>query len=698
MNTNDQRPYLDDSREESVDVKQLLFKFLRYWYFFAITVFVALIVAFLFNKYTKPVYEVSSTVLIQDTKKGGMADVQSLLGVGFGNSQQNLQNEIGVLNSNSLVVKAVKSMNQKVSYFSEDNFITSELYKTSPITVIPDTTHPQPANIKFYISIKNTKQFEIRADGENAKLYDFSLEEFYTQNDQEVIVDRIDLNKSYSFGETIETKFLKFKVLLNFNYNSDKHLNQKIFFQFNDLPGQVAAFKNYKIEPINREASILEIKLKGNSVEKSVDFLNTLTNEYLARGLNKKNMIAIKTIEFIDRELIGIRDSLTLAEVQLENFRRDNQIMQLDVEAQQVFEYMKDLDKQKAELLMKGKYYKYLKTYIEERNDIDDLVVPSSMGVEDPLLTQLLADLTHLHEEKSALLLTSTRKNPAIGQIESKIKNAKANLVENIKNIVNTSNIAIRDIEERIVTQTAKISSLPSSQRELLSFERKFDLNNNLYTFLLQRRAEAQITKASNLPDNEIVDEAISEGKMPVYPKKSLNYLIALLLGLILPAIYIYLKDYLNDKIMDRSDVERATHYPLVGVIMHNNRDSKLVVAESPKSSIAGSFRSVRTNLLYMAKGNEKQTILVTSDMVAAGKTFISTNLATIYALNGRRTLLIGFDLRKPKIFQEFGLSNTEGASSYLIGKSQLNKIIHKTFVENLDILLAGPVPPIRLS
>ena len=179
-----------------------------------------------------------------------------------------------------------------------------------------------------------------------------------------------------------------------------------------------------------------------------------------------------------------------------------------------------------------------------------------------------------------------------------------------------------------------------------------------------------------------------------MFPKKSLNYIIALILGIILPIIYILGKDYFNDKIMEREDVEKITKFPIIGHIIHSDKTSKVVVIESPKSSIAESFRSVRTNLQYLLQGKEKQMILVTSDMVSAGKTFVSINLASIFALYGKKTLLMGFDLRKPKIYQDFGLSNTEGISSYLINKSKLEDIIQHSGIENLDIIMAGPVPP----
>ncbi len=186
----------------------------------------------------------------------------------------------------------------------------------------------------------------------------------------------------------------------------------------------------------------------------------------------------------------------------------------------------------------------------------------------------------------------------------------------------------------------------------------------------------------------------IRKKALSIYPKISMNYMIALLIGLIIPVIFILGKDYLNDKIMQREDVEKITTIPIIGHIIHSDRDSKVVVMDFPKSSIAESFRSIRTNLQYLLQGKEKQTILLTSDIVRAGKTFCSINLATIFAKYGKKTLLMGFDLRKPRIYQDFGLSNEEGISSYLINKSSLEAIIQKSGMENLDIIMSGPIPP----
>ena len=677
---------INQQKEESVDYKALFFKFYRYWYFFIITIFIALLIAFLFNKYTKPIYKVTTTVLVQDEKKNATMDPSSFMeGFGLFSSKKNLENEIGVLKSYTLTSRAVKELNFNVSYYAEDNFITRELYKESPITVILDSIQPQAINLRFNITFISNQKYKLEVDGENVDLYDFR--EYKKITDKKI--EKISLNQTYNFGDQVVSKYFKFKVVLNDNYLKHTLTSKRMSFVFNDLESLVSEFKNFSIEPINKEATVIEISLKGSNITKSVDFLNKLASVYINRGLERKNQIAINTILFIDDQLKGMTDSLTSTEKSLQSFRTQNVVMDFDYQTQKVVDYMKELQDQKAELVVKGKYYDYLKNYLSKKSEkIDDLLVPSAMGIEDPSLGQMILELTKTYDERSEMLAQSSTKNPYIKALDQKINSTKSTILENIKNIVNTSNIAIKDIDGRINTLTAEINKMPGTQRQLLGIQRKYKLNDEIYTYLMQKRSEAAIAKASNLPDNEIIDQAKAGDKSePVFPKKSLNYIIALILGIVLPILYILGKDYFNDTVVERKDIEDITKVPILGHIIHNTKESKIVVAESPKSSIAESFRSVRTNLQFVTKGKEKVTILVTSDMVSEGKTFTSMNLATIFALYGKKTLLMGFDLRKPKIYQDFRLTNTEGISSFLINKSKFENIVQVSPIENLDIM-----------
>ncbi|MBU2466964.1 MAG: hypothetical protein KJ615_11515, partial [Bacteroidetes bacterium] len=668
-------------QEETIDLKALFFKFTRFWYLFAISIFIALLVAFLFNKYTKPVYEVKTSVLVKDDKT--KMDPSALLG-GLGlSTQQNLQNEIGILMSYSLSDRVVKSLEFEVSYFEEDGFVKKELYLNAPFTVEVDFSKDQAVNLPYSLKINDDGTYSLATEGENISQYD------YTKGKPlDGAKEKINWSGKFSFGEWVDNEHNRFRIVLNDKYDPEVHNKANLSFTLNDYQSLLRTLRGFTIEPINREASILEISLKGNIKEKSADFLNRLTSLYLQRGLDKKNQIAENTIEFIDQQLVDIQDSLSKAEIDLQDFQTSNELMNIDFQSQQVFEYLKELEQQKAELMVKSRYYKSLQNYIQiNLDELDKLVAPSAMGIEDPLLNRLVQELVNLSAAKAEQMLSSTEKHPTVVSIDMQIVNTKRTLLENINNIVLNSDMALKNLDNRINTLEKELNKLPLTQRLLLGYQRKFQLNDAIYTFLMQKRAEAQITKASNLADNEILDSAEATLSSQVFPKKSLNYTIALLLGLLIPVGYILGRDYLNDKIIDRKEIEKITKLPIVGQVLHSSKETQLIVAESPKSSVSESFRSVRTNIEYLVQGKEKSIILVTADMVSAGKTFISINLASIYAMYGKKTVLLGFDLRKPKIYQDFGLSNTTGLSTYLINKHSLDEIIQPSGkIDNFDI------------
>ena len=671
---------------ENVDIMSIIFRLLSHWHYFVISVILTLLLAFVFNKYSVPMYEVKSTVLVKDDKKGGD---DLMKGLSLFGSQKNVQNEIGVLQSYSLTNKAVKQLNFNISYFAESNFKTEELYKENPFEVIIDTAFNQLVAVNISVKILSNQKYELEIPEQtNTTIFSF--------REEKALEEKADIHKvvkTLYFGETYKDEFLNFKILLTPKYK-EKETNGKNFqFTINDLNQVTSQFKDSKIEPINKEATVLTITIKNRNKQKAIDFINALTEAYINSDLEEKNLIATNTIGFIDGQLTGITDSLHIVETQLQNFRTANKIMNVSDEAKIVYDKVAELDNQKAIENLKSRYYNYLTDYLSTNTSIkNDIIAPSTMGIEDPLLAKLVGELVSISSEREKLRSSSTSINPAITAIDLKIESTKRALIENVKNIVNLSNISIKELDKRIASVQSEVNKLPATERNLINIERKFKINDQIYTFLLQKRAESAIAKASNIPDNKIIDKARSAEK--VYPKTTLNYIIAFILGLLIPIIYLFIKDFMNNTIIEKTDVEKITSFPIIGHTLHNEKETSTVVLDSPKSSIAESFRAVRTNLQFIAKGKEKQTIMVTSTMVSEGKTFISINLASIFALHGKKVLLMGFDLRKPKIYQDFSLTNTEGISSYLIGKSKIEDIIQKSSIDNLDIIMAGPIPP----
>ena len=688
-NPSDNKKYQgQDKDDQSIDIKSLVYIFLNHWYLFLICVVFALACGWVYNRYKSPEFQVAGTVLIKDHSSS--MDPTSFISRSSYFSSQNLENEIVILKSYSLCEQVVKKMELEVSYFENGNLVTSEIYKSSPFLVKYDQTIPQAVNL-FYEVIINGETISLKAKSDFHSQYDYSTEQFLIKRPE-----KIDISGEYKFGEWIDTGYNRFLIEKKTNYNPLIHDGQKMSFCFFDYLTITNLMRNFAVSTVSKQSSIVSISMIGQNRQKMVEFINTLMGTYVNRGLERKNEISENTIQFIDEQLEETETSLNKAETDLQEFRSTHDLTNLDAQTRQVISSLKSLEEQHAALLVNQQYYKRLQSYIQENIDNpDNLAAPSAMGISDPLLNKLVQDLVNLNQKKASQLLTLTEEHPQIIKLDEQIVTTKRTLLENINNLVDKTALSISDIESRIRKSENEARNLPQKERLLIGYQRKFSLNQETYNYLMQRRAEAQILKASNMPDNEIIDNASVQRARKVAPRKSMNYLIALIVGLLIPALVLFLRDYFNLKVQSRKDVEKATNFPIIGQIGLCSSNDPLVVINKPKSPIAESFRSIRTNIDFITQGKPKSTILVTGDMQSVGKTFNSINIASIYALYGKKTLLLGFDMRKPKLFQEFGLSNNIGLSSFLSNKNSLDEVIQNSGkIDCLDLITSGPSPP----
>ncbi|MFO7658225.1 MAG: polysaccharide biosynthesis tyrosine autokinase [Bacteroidales bacterium] len=678
----DKYPYLEE--EESIDIRAFIIRNLRYWYLYVFFLVIAFFIAILVNKFSTPIYRVSAWVLIRDEENP--LDMQSYVGASLYGNPYKLQNEIGILKSKELTQRALQQLDFEISYFREEKFISKEIYKNSPFIVEPDSLFEQPVGVRFSVILLNDSMISVFADAEDVVLHD------YMRKTNTRILNHFEFSDTVIFGEITGNNYCRFRVLPNFNLLKEGIEHQKYSFQFNSLGQLIAKYRNFDIES-SKNSSILVMSLKSSNAEKSVAFLNNLTEIYLIKGIERDNRIAENTINFIDSQLKDITDSLRTSEDRLQHFKSSKQLMNLDYQAKQVFEKFEDLQTRKADLIVKSKYYQYLKDYLVQNNDINDLIAPSSLDINDPLLNSLIMELSREYAERSEYAFNSIKDNPAIISLEAKINDIKAKLLENIENIINTSNISLSEIDTRISESEGRMSKLPKEQRELLGYERKFNLNDALYTFLLTKRSEMQISKASNLPSNELLDKAAVEDSVAVHPNKKLNYILALLLGIFFPAVLLYIKDLFRDKIADKSDIEKITKLPVIGQIIHNKHRVNNVVHEFPKSLVAESFRSLRTNFQFLGSTDEN-VVLITSIVTGEGKSYVAINLAAVFSQAGKKVILLDFDLRKSKLAKYLNIENAEGLSTFLSGRSKPEDLVMPSGIENLDVVLAGPVPP----
>ena len=645
---------------------------------------------FLYNRYSTKIYKSSTTLLIKEENKSGLGSNNLFEGLDLFGGQKNIKNEIGILKSFSLTRKTLEKLNSRVSYFHSGNFKSIDIYTKTPFYAEIDISQPQIISDKFHIELISEDEFILKFNAKNSKLYDLNNEKYISNKEFSY-----EYENTHNFGEIIKTDFFSFKIYKNdLSLFLDENWTNYYFTisSYNDLTKTY--INNTNVTEIEKDASILKISIEGSNPEKLNDFLNKFIELYLARGLDEKNKITTNTIQFINQQLDLISDSLSEVETNLERFKEKNPKIELSQKEFGTFYQIEKLEQERAILELNNKYYNSLAKYLIDNNNIENMVAPSTMGINDILLNNLVGELTKLYSELDIVSINSKKDHPLVVSLNKQIKSTKDKLVENIENIISSSELSLNDINLRISKIESIIDQLPQNERVLLKIQRKFNLNENIYNYLLEKRAEASITKASNISDHQIIDEPRLESNLPISPNTSLNYVVCFILGISFPLVLITLYFFLNNKILDKKDIEQITKTPLIGKVFHNDSGFNLVTSMNPKSGIAESFRSIRTNIQYIASEKKEKIICVTSSVGGEGKTFIAMNLASIFSATGNKTILIGADMRKPKIFNDFNLPNDKGLSTFLSNQSTKSEVIQKTENKNLDIILSGPIPP----
>lgn len=687
--TSTYKPFQQQNDEDQpINFKQMVFLFLGKWPYFVIGAVIALVIGIFINRYSTRIYQTTGTVVIKD----GRASIDPtvlMTNIDFGYTQK-LDNEIAILSSYNITERAIKKMNIEVTYFTKGRLKGSELYKASPFIVEFDRSVPQAVGLCYDIVFIDNDHYKLEATSKAFSMYDYILCRSICDS-----ITEVNFSEVYKQGDWIDNGYNRLRIVLKDEYQPE-FSNRRYSFWLNSYHNLVRQMKTFSVTAVNRQASVVSITMKGSNKDKIVDFTNMLMLEYVSRGLEKKNLISDNTIEFIDEQLGDIQEQLSDAEINLKNFRTQNDLVNIDLQSNQVYTNLRNLEKERAEKSVNVLMYKRLQDYIQSQiDDPENLAAPSTMGINDPLLTRLVSDLVMLSQTKATQQLTLTDQHPQIIKLDEQIVTTKKTLLETVNNLVQNAELSLKEIDKRIAQTESESRVLPEKERQLLNYQRNFNFNDETYKYLMQRRAEAQILRASNTADNEILDDARVERAILVAPRRQMNLLVALILGLMIPAIYLLLKDFFNLTINERKDVEKLTNFPIIGQVAQARDKDPLLVINSPKSPISESFRSIRTNIEFITQSNSKSTILVTGDVQGIGKTFNSINLASIYALYGKKTVLLGFDMRKPKLYQEFGLTNNIGLSSFLSNKEDLDGIIQpSTKIPNLDLITSGPIPP----
>ncbi|MFA5219455.1 MAG: GNVR domain-containing protein, partial [Bacteroidales bacterium] len=605
--------------DDSIDLRRWFGKILANWYWFAISVFLFGSAAYILTRYTERTYEVSAKMLISDGQGNQAQNFLLQQNLNFGMMGNRVSDQMEILKSWTLHRRALNDLPFEISYKAIGRFTERHLYDNVPFRVTVGANKDQYVGEKIKIEIlsDSTYQFVTEEDGETVEIAGTFNQPFHYQHYDFILRP----NPQFSIGSIPRPdRTNQYCFMIN-------NLDRLAY----DLMGKL------KMDLPDKFANVILLSSRGPSARQEADYLNGLMREFIQMELDLKNENSKRTMDFIDDQLSGIGDTLKLSENALRDFRASRKVIDISAEGQALMNQVQTLSQEKAVVDAQVNYYEYLLDYLQTSDQFTSVMAPSTMGINDPMLTGLINQLVTLSNEKTKLEISARKDFPAISRINLQLKANLETLEENVRNILTTARRNQEEVNRRISRLNQDISRLPETERQLLTFERRFKMQEEMYTFLMQRRAEAGIVRASNLPDQRIIDQARSDSAIRIAPKAMMNYAIGLLLGLFLPLLILILRSYFKVAIEDREDIEKEVKTPIIGMIGHNRHDVTLPAVKYPRSSVAESFRAVRTNLQFSLIGEGKKSIMVTSSTSGEGKSFVAHNLAGIFAASKKK-------------------------------------------------------------
>jgi capsular exopolysaccharide synthesis family protein len=676
--------------QNSFDFKGFLLKTGSYWKWFLLGLTICLIIAHQVNVRKQKIYSLETTIAIKEQDNPLFTSNTSLIFNWGGNSDQ-VQSISSTIKSRSHNEAVVDKLDFYIDYLQQQKYFIQDVYGNVPFVVKIDKSKNQifenPISIKFL----SKTEYEITI---NSNSNSISVINYLQNAKNAVLLSSNKIVKRFKVGQRVSLPFLNW--VLEIKDNPGSYVGSDYMVAFNSFDDVVSNYKNIKVVIDEKSPSILKLSLDGTNKARIVDYLNETVKTLIERQLYNKNLFAENTIKFIDTTLQNMEDDLKKSNLDLKVFSRNKNIPQIESGGEVFQTQILDLDRSNDEVNRKLNYYNTLSNYLKKSNDFSKLPAPSVAGVEDPNILVNVSKLVELSVRRSEMVY-SVKSDVLFNNIDNEIASVKNVLLENINSAKSAIQFESIQVKNKINTVEGKITSLPEDKQEYLKIMRKYDLNNNIYEAYLQKRTEAQIVKAANLSDIQFIDPAKDIGGGLIGPRTEVNYVIAIFLGFLIPLLIVFIIFFINNSVQNTDDVSNLTSLPIIGVVGVKHTESNLSVFEKPKSALAESFRAIRSSLQFLYKKQNisgSKTLMLTSSVSGEGKTFCSINIATVFALSEKKTVIVGLDLRKPKIFEDFNLDNELGVVNYLIGQKTLNEVTQKTKIPFLDVITSGTIPP----
>jgi len=654
--------------EDEIDLKEVFRTLFKYKYMIISLVIVSTLASAVFAYFKPSVYMASSTVEISPDKKGG--GQEDILAMAMDGGSVNVDTEIVIVKSVAMAEKALKDVDMAHHYYTTRRYKQVELYKNSPFEV---------GMLSGY-----GVRFELVPMGDEK--YRLVVEDAKDKNKNEWNYDKV-----HVYGKEIVTKHFHLNVI------KTAEMADETYHFFVIDPEKVAreVQKNVSVSQKSKKASVLGISYTDNVPLRTQEFTNALAKAYVTRSVERKTQEAELKLSFIEKQLKRINDNLQGSAMKIEEFKRSSNTVDLSSKAAKIIGQMNTFETQLTETAIKEKMLASIYADIKAGNNIESISIDDlSQNMVQSSLSLMIQDLQRSVVAHRILRQDYTNVYPAVRREKNKISELKKIIISTIKKMRQSIEEKQGFLETSIQKQQKLLNTLPADERAYGELQRKFVVNEKIYSYLLEKQSETAIVKASTVSKNVILDRAFLPEEA-IKPKRKLIVLVGMILGLILGIALAFLRAFLNDKITSEEEVLHGTSVPLLGFIptIKDDKD-KLKVFLAPKSALAEAFRNLRTNLQFMPIESKSHVIAVTSTVGGEGKTTVCINLGGIMSMAEKKTVILNLDMRKPTLHKKFDIQNVKGMSTLLAGRASLSDVIQHTEHDNLDVITSGPVPP----
>ena len=661
--------------EEGFDIKKVIGLILANWYLFVLGICICLFIAFLYIRYTSAVYETDAQLLVNEDQQksspsslsaGGAEFFQDLSGM-F-NVTNNVNNEVLVLKTRSLMSQVVKSLQLNITYFKKGRVRSLETYEETPFRV---------NIINTYDTIKPFVLYWNKIDGTNYKLTN---------------KDGADVLKA-KYGDAVKYKNCSFIINKNFTREDEGNPNLYYFKVINFDVSVTAFLDNLQVSVPDKDASVINLSISSRIPSKGELVLNNFIKTYIQNSLDQKNEIEDSTINFIDTRLALVVNQLNNIEQDIANYKGKNKLINFDEQSSLIAQSYDTNSKEILNGQVQMDVLNILKSYLEDEKN-NQRIIPSNIVVVDPTFQELVSKYNTLMIERDRASLNYVETNPILINIDLQLRNLRKDMINNISILQKNLSLSQRSLENNNGMINNQIVGAQNIEKGYLQLAREQKIKEALYLFLVQKREEVAISRSSNIAQSRMIDQPKAQVN-PISPKILIIGFSALILGLLIPSIFLLARNLFNTRIITKEDITKQTLVPIIGELSHNHEDSFLATSLSSRSAIAEQFRSLRTNIQFTFSSGKSKTIMITSSMSSEGKSFISINLANVFALSNSRVVLVELDLRKPKILNYLKLDSNIGLTNYLISDIKVEDIIKPSNINpSLYIVSSGIIPP----